>query len=81
MFAFEFEVALFAFTYATPPFGFAELFERFNTREPLPVSTCFLFLSGGVLRHRDIFLRAGRGKPLHPTLYDYSPPAAAIAAL
>lgn len=32
MFAFEFDEALFAFAYDTPPFEFALLFERQTTR-------------------------------------------------
>lgn len=38
IFVFVFDESLFAFTYATPPFVFALLFERLTTREPLPVS-------------------------------------------
>ena len=34
MFVFVFEVALFAWTYATPPFVFALLYERATTRTP-----------------------------------------------
>ena len=50
MFVFEFEEALFAFEYTRPPFAFALLFERPNTR-PLGVFHLFIFShSGGITR-------------------------------
>ena len=41
LFQFAFDAALFAFTYATPPFVFVPLFDRLRPRSPVPRSACF----------------------------------------
>jgi len=73
MFAFVFDGSLFEFTLATPPFGFALLFERLTTREPLPVSTLFFCsVCCCVTATKRVRFGASRGLPLHPTLYVFT---------
>jgi len=77
MFAFVFDGSLFEFTLATPPFGFALLFERLTTREPLPVSTLFFCsVCCCVTATKRVRFGASRGKPLHPALRFYASSAA-----